>query len=156
MSTFSEEICWGWGEGEEGREGEVGWGISKEDLKVVCTSISYQKHWQKVYNVTSLILCSNGALYEWDIATGTCVRTLISHSKAINFVYVSICSVTVVCVLSTGSSEVMVRYCITIQAKDHKIITAAEDYTVCVWYMKKSFITVSTEPHSHVTTYSTS
>lgn len=32
---------------------------------------------------------SDGAVYEWDISTGTRVRTLISHSKGINFVYVS-------------------------------------------------------------------
>ena len=29
------------------------------------------------------------------------------------------------------------------QVKDHKIITAAEDYTVCVWYTKKLSTLVS-------------
>ena len=41
------------------------------------------------YDFDLIIFCSDGALYEWDISTGTCVRTLISHSRGINFVYVS-------------------------------------------------------------------
>ena len=52
-------------------------------------SFNLSEYWFSWLCLCLLCICSDGAVYEWDISTGTRVRTLISHSKGINFIYVS-------------------------------------------------------------------
>jgi WD40 repeat protein len=77
-------------------------------------------HWQLddgVY-LTHMVLegdkifaCGSGrVIYEWDIATGMFTRSLTGHTRPLT------------CLSVTES----------------KIVSAAEDHTVCIWYYKKT------------------
>ena len=89
--------------------------------------------------------CSDGAVYEWDIATGTCVRTLIAHSRSVNFVHVSIKTFCHYFWSTKFNSNLFINVFLKtlLQVKGNKLITSAEDCTVCVWYTRKSATMVS-------------
>ena len=40
----------------------------------------------------AVLVCSDGCLYEWDVTTGTCVRFLRGHSRAVTSVQVHVCT----------------------------------------------------------------
>ena len=43
-----------------------------------------------VYHMLLFITSSDGCLYEWDLATGTCVRYLRGHSRPVTTIQVSV------------------------------------------------------------------
>lgn len=96
---------------------------------------------------------SDGAVYEWDIATGTCSRALTGHSRAVTAVWVraqhaSPNTATTHLCMQLGSTctspTVDVDWCglFSTQIGEHKIVSASEDGTVCVWYTKKALASV--------------
>ncbi len=81
--------------------------------------------------------CSDGLIYELDVSTGTCTRTLEGHKEAMTSLSVSL-------PLPPPSHHhhtphpPLHTYTFFLQINNHKIVSAGVDCTMLTWYFRKA------------------